>query len=61
MNDQTETTRRVRTSTVDRDTPCVCGSIAARQLCDGSIECISCGHVTADPFVVAKRTLGTNA
>jgi transposase len=34
------------TDVIDRDTPCVCGGLAARQLRDGSLECPRCGRVT---------------
>jgi len=43
--------------TTDRDEPCPCGSLAARRLHDGSIECVRCGRVTADAFIAAKRSL----
>jgi len=46
------------TRTIDRDRPCRCGSLAGRQLEDGSIECLNCGRVETDRFLAAKRSLG---
>jgi len=45
------------TGTIDRDDPCRCGSLAGRQLADGSVECPNCGRVEADRFLAAKRSL----
>jgi len=43
---------------IDRDEPCRrCGAVAGRELVDGAIECVTCGHVEPDPFVIAKRSL----
>lgn len=50
------------TGVVDREEPCPrCGALAGRELADGSIECITCGHVALDAFVVAKRSLGVSS
>ncbi|WP_435075307.1 hypothetical protein [Halorubrum sp. HHNYT27] len=50
------------TGIVDRDEPCRhCGAIAGRELADGAIECVTCGSVAPDPFVVAKRSLGVSS
>ena len=50
------------TGIVDRDEPCQrCSGLAARELHDGSLECVSCGYVEADRFTVAKRSLGVRS
>jgi hypothetical protein len=50
------------TGTIDRDEPCgQCGAVAARELSDGATECVTCGSVALDPFVVAKRSLGVSS
>jgi len=47
---------------IDRDEPCPrCGALAAREQADGSLECVTCGYVQADPFIVAKRSLGVRS
>ena len=50
------------TGVIDRDEPCDrCGAVAGRDLVDGAVECVTCGHVEPDPFVVAKRSLGVSS
>lgn len=48
--------------TIEREKPCPqCGWASARLLRDGSVECIRCRHVTPDPFIAAKRSLGVSS
>lgn len=50
------------TRVIDREEPCRrCGAVAGRELGDGAIECLTCGSVKPDPFVVAKRSLGVSS
>lgn len=47
-------------SVVDRDQPCRrCGALAARELADGSIECVTCGLV--EPTGFSRRNAEVSA
>lgn len=40
---------------IDRDSPCTCGCLAARELVDGALECPRCGSVKQSRWVVAHE------
>jgi hypothetical protein len=42
-------------TTIDRDDPCRCGSLAARRLADGALECPRCGRVEKSRWQVAHE------